>query len=53
MVNHSEHTSNENMRCPPTVATEAVFLTALRDAQEGHDVGICDVPGVFHAGRHG
>ena len=31
----------------PTVATEAVFLTALRDAQEGRDVGICDVPGAF------
>lgn len=31
----------------PTVATEAVFLTAVVDAYERRDVGIVDVPGAF------
>lgn len=31
----------------PTVSTEAVFLTAIVDAQEGRDVAIVDVPGAF------
>jgi hypothetical protein len=31
----------------PTVATEAVFLTAVLDALEGREVAIIDVPGAF------
>jgi len=31
----------------PTVATESIFLTAVIDALEGHDVAIIDVPGAF------
>jgi hypothetical protein len=31
----------------PTVATEAVFLTAIIDALENRDVAIVDVPGAF------
>ena len=31
----------------PTVSTEAVFLTALVDAQEGRHVATVDVPGAF------
>jgi hypothetical protein len=31
----------------PTVASEAVFLTAVIDAREGRDVAILDVPGAF------
>jgi hypothetical protein len=31
----------------PTVATEAVFLTAVIDAREGREVALLDVPGAF------
>lgn len=31
----------------PTVATEAVFLTAVIDAMEGREVAVFDVPGAF------
>jgi len=31
----------------PTVTTEAVFLTALIDADQGRDVAIVDIPGAF------
>jgi hypothetical protein len=31
----------------PTIATESVFLCAVRDALEGRSVGIVDVPGAF------
>ena len=31
----------------PTVATEAVFLTALIDAIEGREVAVIDIPGAF------
>ena len=31
----------------PTIATKAVFLTAVIDAYECHDVAIVDVPGAF------
>jgi hypothetical protein len=31
----------------PTIATEAVFLTAVIDALEGRDVAVADVPGAF------
>jgi hypothetical protein len=31
----------------PTVATEAVFLTAVIDALEGREVAVIDVPGAF------
>jgi Reverse transcriptase (RNA-dependent DNA polymerase) len=31
----------------PTVATEAVFLTAVVDALEGREVAVVDVPGAF------
>lgn len=31
----------------PTVATEAVFLTAVIDAYEGREVAIVDIPGAF------
>jgi hypothetical protein len=31
----------------PTVATEAVFLTAVIDALENHDVAVIDTPGAF------
>jgi hypothetical protein len=31
----------------PTIATEAVFLTAVIDALEGRDVAVVDVPGAF------
>jgi hypothetical protein len=31
----------------PTVATESVFLTAIINALEGHDVAVVDVPGAF------
>jgi len=31
----------------PTIATEAVFLTAIIDAHENRDVAIVDIPGAF------
>jgi hypothetical protein len=31
----------------PTVATEAVFLTAIIDALENHDVAVINIPGAF------
>jgi Reverse transcriptase (RNA-dependent DNA polymerase) len=31
----------------PTVATEAVFITAVIDAMEGREVAVVDVPGAF------
>jgi hypothetical protein len=31
----------------PTIATEAIFLTAVIDAHEGREVAVVDVPGAF------
>jgi hypothetical protein len=31
----------------PTVATESVFITAVIDMHEGHDVACFDIPGAF------
>jgi hypothetical protein len=31
----------------PTVATESVFITAIIDTHEGHDVACFDIPGAF------
>ena len=31
----------------PTTSLELVLLTAIIDAQEGHDVAICNVPNAF------
>jgi hypothetical protein len=31
----------------PTVATEAVFLTAIINALENHDIAVVDIPGAF------
>ena len=31
----------------PTVSTEAVFLTAVVDAWENHNMVVMDIPGVF------
>ncbi|GKY97397.1 hypothetical protein MPSEU_000698200 [Mayamaea pseudoterrestris] len=31
----------------PTIATEAIFLTAIIDAMEGREVAVVDVPGAF------
>ena len=31
----------------PTISVEALFITCLIDAKEGHDIATCDVPGAF------
>ncbi len=31
----------------PTVSTEAVFITAVIDAHEEHDIACFDIPGAF------
>jgi Reverse transcriptase (RNA-dependent DNA polymerase) len=39
--------TNKEEASSPTIATEAVFLTAVIDALENRDVAIVDVPGAF------
>ena len=31
----------------PTAPTEFVLITAIIDAHEGRDIGICNIPGAF------
>ena len=31
----------------PTISTEGTLLTAVIEAQEGHDVATCDIPNAF------
>jgi hypothetical protein len=39
--------TNQADAASPTVATEAVFLTAVIDALENHNVAVIDIPGAF------
>jgi hypothetical protein len=36
----------------PTVSVEALFLSCIVDALQGHDVGTCDIPWSLYASRH-